>query len=54
MNEGLNINMQKYGDVLIVEDEKIVALHIKNRLEYMNYNVVGAVLFGGRSRSYGR
>lgn len=41
-----NDDMQKRGDVLIVEDEKIVALHIKNRLEYMNYNVVGAVPSG--------
>jgi PAS domain S-box-containing protein len=32
--------------VLIVEDEKIVALHIKNRLESMNYHVVGAVPTG--------
>lgn len=36
----------KKGNILIVEDEKIVALHIKNRLEYMNYTVVGAVPSG--------
>lgn len=34
------------GNILVVEDEKIVALHIKNRLEYMNYNVVGTVPTG--------
>jgi PAS domain S-box-containing protein len=39
-------NTEKHGNILIVEDEKIVALHIKNRLEFMNYNVVGAVPSG--------
>jgi len=37
---------EKKGSILIVEDEKIVALHIKNRLEFMNYIVVGTVPTG--------
>ncbi len=41
-----NEEIHKRGDVLIVEDERIVALHIKNRLEYMNYAVVGTVPSG--------
>ena len=33
--------MMVFSKILIVEDESIVALDLKQRLEDMNYNVVG-------------